>query len=136
MKRARDVRDQLASMLERIEVPLITSDKADNSGVRRAITAGFFYQTARLTRSGGYQTVKQNQTVHIHPNSCLFEDLPRWVIYYELMFTSKEFMRSIVEIESAWLLEVAPHYYKGKDLEDSNKKLPKGKGKSRAELER
>ncbi|XP_037082662.1 LOW QUALITY PROTEIN: pre-mRNA-splicing factor ATP-dependent RNA helicase DHX16-like [Pollicipes pollicipes] len=137
MKRARDVRDQLASMMERIEVPLVAASKEDNTGVRKAITAGFFYHTARLTKSGGYQTVKQSQTVHIHPNSCLFEELPRWVIYFELVFTTKEFMRQIVEIESAWLLEVAPHYYKGKELEDStNKKMPKGKGKSRSELER
>ncbi|XP_043238204.1 pre-mRNA-splicing factor ATP-dependent RNA helicase DHX16-like [Amphibalanus amphitrite] len=137
MKRARDVRDQLASMLERIEVPLVSANKDDNTAIRKAITAGFFYHTARLTKAGGYQTVKQSQTVHIHPNSCLFEDLPRWVIYFELVFTTKEFMRQIVEIESVWLREVAPHYYKGKELDDStNKKMPKGRGKSKVELER
>ena len=31
----------------------------------------------------------------IHPNSSLFEDKPRWVIYYELVFTTKEFMRQV-----------------------------------------
>lgn len=71
------------------------------------------------------------QTVMIHPNSALFEELPRWVIYHELVFTSKEFMRQVTEIESKWLLEVAPHYYKAKELEDSsNKKMPKTVGKS------
>lgn len=71
------------------------------------------------------------QTVMIHPNSALFEELPRWVIYHELVFTSKEFMRQVTEIESKWLLEVAPHYYKSKELEDStNKKMPKTIGKS------
>ena len=35
----------------------------------------------------------------------------------------------IIEIENPWLLEVAPHYYKAKDLEDgSSKKLPKKVG--------
>jgi len=35
----------------------------------------------------------------------------------------------IVEIENPWLLEVAPHYYKAKDLEDnSSKKMPKKVG--------
>ena len=48
----------------------------------------------------------------IHPNSSLFEDLPRWVIYHELVFTTKEYMRNTIEIENKWLLEVAPHYYK------------------------
>lgn len=62
----------------------------------------------------------------MHPNSALFEELPRWLLYHELVFTTKEFMRQIIEIESNWLLEVAPHYYKARDLEDStNKKMPK-----------
>ena len=99
MKRARDVRDQLASMLRRIEVPVVSANKDDKTTFRKAITASFFYHTARITKSRGYQTVKQSQTVHIHPNS--FKDLPCWVIYFELVLTTKEFMQQIVEIESA-----------------------------------
>ena len=31
----------------------------------------------------------------------------------------------VIEIENAWLLEVAPHYYKAKELEDaSSRKMP------------
>lgn len=37
------------------------------------------------------------QTVMIHPNSSLFQEQPRWVIYHELVFTTKEFMRQVVE---------------------------------------
>lgn len=38
----------------------------------------------------------------------------------------------VTEIESKWLLEVAPHYYKPKELEDStNKKMPKVVGRAR-----
>lgn len=32
----------------------------------------------RLSKTGNYKTVKHNQTVMIHPNSALFEDLPRF----------------------------------------------------------
>ena len=31
----------------------------------------------------------------IHPNSSLFQEQPRWVIYHELVFTTKEFMRQV-----------------------------------------
>ncbi|OWK49808.1 putative pre-mRNA-splicing factor ATP-dependent RNA helicase DHX16 [Lonchura striata] len=100
----------------------------------KAITAGFFYHTARLAR-GGYRTVKHQQPVFIHPNSALFALQPRWVLYHELVCTSKEFMRQVLEIDSAWLLEVAPHYYQAKELEDgSGRKMPKKAGKSREEL--
>uniref|UniRef100_A0A8D2BLR9 Pre-mRNA-splicing factor ATP-dependent RNA helicase DHX16 n=1 Tax=Sus scrofa TaxID=9823 RepID=A0A8D2BLR9_PIG len=44
-------------------------------------------------------------------------------------------VRKVLEIESSWLLEVAPHYYKAKELEDPHaKKMPKKTGKTREEL--
>ncbi|XP_067830119.1 pre-mRNA-splicing factor ATP-dependent RNA helicase DHX16 isoform X2 [Heptranchias perlo] len=133
MRRARDVREQLEGLMERIEVEM-KSAAGDNVLIRKAITAGFFYHTARLTRTG-YKTVKHQQTVYVHPNSSLFEEQPRWLIYHELVFTTKEFMRQVIEIDSGWLLEVAPHYYKSKELQDAaSKKMPKKLGKTREEL--
>ncbi|XP_041778833.1 pre-mRNA-splicing factor ATP-dependent RNA helicase DHX16 [Anopheles merus] len=130
MKRARDVREQLVGLMQRVEIEMV-SGESDTTNVRKAITAGYFYHVARLSKSGNYKTVKHNQDVMIHPNSALFEDLPRWLLYHELVFTTKEFMRSVIEIESKWLLEVAPHYYKPKELEDpTNKKMPKTVGRA------
>ena len=61
----------------------------------QAITAGYFYHTARLGKGGQYKTVKHQQMVMVHPNSSLFEEHPRWLVYYELVFTTKEFMRQV-----------------------------------------
>lgn len=94
MKRARDVRDQLEGLMERVEVEL-SSNSQESVPIRKAITAGFFYNAARLAK-GGYRTAKHQQVVHIHPNSSLFEEQPRWVIYYELVFTTKEYMRQVL----------------------------------------
>uniref|UniRef100_A0A667X600 Pre-mRNA-splicing factor ATP-dependent RNA helicase DHX16 n=1 Tax=Myripristis murdjan TaxID=586833 RepID=A0A667X600_9TELE len=133
MKRARDVREQLEGLMDRIEVEVVSS-QGDSVPIRKAVTAGYFYHTARLSK-GGYKTVKHQQTVYVHPNSSLFEEQPRWLIYHELVFTTKEFMRQVIEIESGWLLEVAPHYYKNKELEDSSsKKMPRKQGKTKEEL--
>lgn len=130
MKRARDVREQLAGLMQRVEIEMV-SGLTETVNMRKALTAGYFYHIARLSKGGNYKTVKHNQTVMIHPNSALFEDLPRWVLYHELVFTTKEYMRNVTEIESKWLLEVAPHYYKPKELEDStNKKMPKVAGRA------
>ena len=132
MKRARDVRDQLEGLLERVEIDHVSNDPSDLTPIRKAVTAGYFYHTSKLSKGGNYKTVKHNQTVMVHPNSSMFEDLPRWVIYHELVFTTKEYMRNCIEIKNEWLLEVAPHYYKAKELEDStNKKMPKNKGRAK-----
>jgi pre-mRNA-splicing factor ATP-dependent RNA helicase DHX16 len=64
--------------------------------------------------------------VNVHPNSSLFESRPKWVVYFELVMTSKEFMRQVLEIKNEWLTEVAPHYYQSKDIQDEEKiKMPK-----------
>ena len=52
-------------------------------------------------------------------------------MYHELAFTTKEYMRVVAPIKGEWLVEIAPHYYQAKDVEDStNKKMPKQTGKS------
>ena len=130
MRRARDVRDQLAGLMDRVEIE-ISSCGGEDVPVRKAVTAGYFYNTARLSRSGNYKTVKHAQDVQVHPSSCMKELRPRWLIYHELVFTTREYMRQVIEIENKWLLEVAPHYYKAKDIEDaSSKKMPKARGRA------
>jgi len=129
MKRARDVRDQLVGLLERVEIEL-TSALEDTDRVRKAVTSGFFYHTANLQKSGSYKTIKSKQSVQIHPTSSLMQTLPRWVLYHELVFTTKEFMRQVIEIQPSWLVEIAPHYYKAKDIEETGKKMPKKVGKA------
>ncbi|CAI8056660.1 Pre-mRNA-splicing factor ATP-dependent RNA helicase DHX16 [Geodia barretti] len=123
MRRARDVREQIEGLITRVEIEMV-SNASEDVPIRKAITAGYYYHTGVLSK-GGYKTVKHQQTVHIHPTSSLFEKLPRWVVYYELVFTTKEYMRQVIEIESSWLLDVAPHYYKQNDLSESNKRIPK-----------
>ena len=128
MRRARDVRDQLAGLMERVEIDM-SSNKEDTMAIRKAVTSGYFYHTARLSKGGQYKTVKHQQSVAIHPHSSLFEKNPRWVLYHELVLTTKEYIRQVIEIENKWLIEVAPHYYKPKDIEDSTaNKMPKKAG--------
>ena len=91
MKHARDVRDQLVKLCERVDIPLVNMDDPGNTtGIRKAITAGFFYNTSKLNKSGdSYRTAKHNQTVLIHPSSSLFKEVRKWVLYYELVYTSR-----------------------------------------------
>ena len=131
MRKARDVREQLEGLCERVEVDHTISDPDNIEAILKAITAGFFYNTARLGKSGDYETVKQRRAVYIHPSSVLAkeEPLPAWVVYFELAFTSKEYMRQVAPIEPQWLIEIAPHYYQESDVVDSKtKKMPKAKG--------
>ena len=131
LTRARDVRDQLAKLCERVEVTISSCGAADLMPIQKAITAGFFPNAARLQRGGdSYRTVKNNTTVYIHPSSVLMDSNPpiKMVVYYELVQTSKEYMRSCMPIKPEWLHEAAPHFHKKKDLEAmEERKMPKSK---------
>lgn len=131
MKRARDVYEQLAKLCERAEIDLEPSAAPSPDGLRKAVLSGYFYNTAKLQGSGEYRTVKSPQTVHAHPSSALAKEPPRWVVFHELVFTTKEYMRTVTEILPEWLVEIAPHYYQKKDIDAlTAKKLPKAAGLS------
>ncbi|RCV17890.1 hypothetical protein SETIT_3G256300v2, partial [Setaria italica] len=123
MRRARDVREQLEALMERVEIER-RSCAGDLDTVRKAITAGFFRNTAQRRRDGFYRTLKSWRTVFVHPSSGMARVVPppRWVVYHELVETTKEYMRQVTELKPEWLLEIAPHYYQESNL---NKPEPK-----------
>jgi len=116
----------------------------DTEDIRKAITAGFFFNCAKLNRSNEYETLKHRNTVYIHPNSVLAKDqregtLHPYLIYHELAFTTKEYMRSITYIKLPWLLEVAKHYYDTAALGEAEKKntnMPRAVGAAPGKFER
>jgi len=137
LTRARDVRDQLAKLCERVEVELSTCGASNMMPIKKALTAGFFLNAARMQRDGSsYRTMKNSassktdQTVFVHPSSVLMNEHPppKTVIYFELVQTSKEYMRSCFPIDPRWLFDVAPHFHKRKDIEAmEEKKMPKAR---------
>ena len=134
MKKARDIREQLEGLCDRVEIDHTVSSKDDTDAPLKAITAGFFYNIAKLGRSGDYQTVKQPKTVYVHPSSVLAkeDEPPAWVVFFELAFTTKEFMRQVAPIKPEWLVEIAPHFYQETDVEDPKaKKMPISRGRRR-----
>ncbi|EPY43649.1 hypothetical protein AGDE_00272 [Angomonas deanei] len=111
---ARDTREQLLDMLTRGKSKTLSSVNDDNlTQVRKAITAGYFFNVARrvdsYTRS--YVTLSDRREVYIHPSSALLDDPPRYVLYDDIRLTRKEYMSELLVIEPQWLVELAPAYY-------------------------
>lgn len=114
IRRAQDVRKQLLSILDRYKMDVVSCGKNFNK-VRRAIVAGYFANTAKKDPQEGYRTMVEGQPVYIHPSSALFNKSPEWVLYHELLLTTKEYMRNIMTIEPKWLVELAPAFFKKGD---------------------
>jgi HrpA-like RNA helicase len=119
--RARNVRDQLERLCDRVEILVKSKNAPDNkdeknltTNIEKSIVSGFFPNAAKLSKNGdGYRSLKKNQSVYIHPSSVLHKvkPPPKLLIYHELVLTSKEFMRNCMPIQQRWLNELAPHYF-------------------------
>ena len=94
LRRAQDVRKQLLAIMDRYKLDLVSAGRNFNK-IRQAIASGFFFHAARKDPQEGYKTVVEQTPVFIHPSSALFQRQPDWVVYHELVLTSKEYMREV-----------------------------------------
>ncbi|MCO5549395.1 hypothetical protein L7F22_002866 [Adiantum nelumboides] len=111
LRRAQDVRKQLLTIMDRYKLSVVSAGK-NLTRIRKAIAAGFFFHAAQKDPQEGYRTLLENQPVFIHPSSALFQRQPDWVIYHELVMTSKEYMRELIIVDPKWLVELAPKLFK------------------------
>ncbi|MBE7182558.1 MAG: hypothetical protein INR71_15360, partial [Terriglobus roseus] len=104
---ADNVRMQLRRIMERAELELMSTpfeDKKYYENIRRALVSGFFMQIAKREGSGKtYTTVKDDQTVLLHPSTVLGVDA-EWVVYNEFVLTSKNYIRTVTAVKPEWLL--------------------------------
>jgi ATP-dependent RNA helicase DHX8/PRP22 len=75
----------------------IKSAGRDTQRVQKAICSGFFRNASKRDPQEGYRTIVDGQTVYIHPSSSLFQNQPEWVVYHELVQTTKEYMREVFQ---------------------------------------
>ncbi|KAF8333051.1 P-loop containing nucleoside triphosphate hydrolase protein [Cantharellus anzutake] len=100
MRRAQDVRKQLLGIMDRYKHDIISCGR-DYNRARRAICSGFFRNAAKKDPQEGYKTLVEE-----------------WVIYHELVLTTREYCHNVTAMEPKWLVEVAPQFFK---IADANK---------------
>ncbi|XP_064807135.1 ATP-dependent RNA helicase DHX8 [Oncorhynchus masou masou] len=114
LRRAQDIRKQMLGIMDRHKLDVVTCGKA-TVRVQKAICSGFFRNAAKKDPQEGYRTLIDQQVVYIHPSSALFNRQPEWVVYHELVLTTKEYMREVTTIDPRWLVEFSPAFFKVSD---------------------
>ncbi|CCC66886.1 hypothetical protein NCAS_0A03280 [Naumovozyma castellii] len=104
--RAHDIRTQLATVMEKQGIQLVSSG-SDWNIIRKCICVGFSHQAAKISGLGKYIHLRTGMDVQIHPTSALFGlgDLPPYVVYHELLMTSKEYLCCVTSVDPFWLME-------------------------------
>uniref|UniRef100_A0A7N0VIE2 RNA helicase n=2 Tax=Kalanchoe fedtschenkoi TaxID=63787 RepID=A0A7N0VIE2_KALFE len=120
LRKAREVRSQLLDTLKSLKIPL-TSCGFDWDVVRKAICSAYFHNSARLKGIGEYVNCRNGMPCHLHPSSAIYGlgYSPDYVVYHELVLTSKEYMQCATAVEPQWLAELGPMFFSVKDSDTS-----------------
>uniref|UniRef100_A0A1J3HTC6 RNA helicase n=1 Tax=Noccaea caerulescens TaxID=107243 RepID=A0A1J3HTC6_NOCCA len=117
----RDVRKQLCQIMQKISKDRLEVGARGRKGSRRdddyrklrkALCVGNANQVAeRMLRHNGYRTLTfKPQLMQVHPSSVLSTDnegmMPNYVVYHELISTTRPFMRHVCAIEMSWVAPI------------------------------
>ena len=134
LKKGREVRAQLLDIMKTQKIQLISAG-GDWDLCRRALCSAYFHQAARLKGVGEYVNCRNGMPCHLHPSSSLYGlgYTPDYVIYHELVMTSKEYMQCVSAVEPHWLAEAGPMFF---SIKESHSSLAQSKARQREEKEK
>lgn len=83
----------------------------------KCICSAYFHQAAKLKGIGEYINCRSGMKCHLHPTSALFGAgfTPDYVVYHELVLTSKEYMQCVTSVDPFWLAELGPMFFSIRD---------------------
>ncbi|KAL2095759.1 hypothetical protein ACEWY4_007907 [Coilia grayii] len=115
VKSALSVDTQLRVILHRLKQQgVIEKEKWDSNRsevFRRCLCLGYFTNVARRSIGKSFCTMDgHGSTVHIHPSSVLFgmESQLDWVIFHDVLATSRMFVRTVCPIRYDWVKDLLP----------------------------
>ncbi|CAK8685220.1 putative ATP-dependent RNA helicase DHX35 [Clavelina lepadiformis] len=104
------IRTQLCKYMAKFKIAMVSCNN-DITKVLKCIVSGFFLNAAQLRGDGFYHGLYNKASLVIHPTSVLVRELPKWIVYTDILQSSKTFMRNVTAIEPEWLSDIASHVY-------------------------
>ncbi|KAF9910625.1 DEAH-box RNA helicase prp16 [Lobosporangium transversale] len=116
MRKAREVRSQLMDMMKTEKMPYVSCN-TDWDIIRKCICSAYFHQAGRIKALGEYVNCRTGMPCHLHPTSALYGlgYNPDYIVYHELVMTSKEYMQCVTSVDPHWLAELGPMFYSIKE---------------------
>lgn len=139
LRRAKEIRDQLHDIMVSQQKLSLTSCGTDWDVIRKCICAGYYHQAAKVKGIGEYINLRTSVTVQLHPTSALYGlgYLPDYLVYHELILTSKEYMSCVTSVDPHWLADLGGVFYslKSKEYSGKEKRMVEGEFNRRMEIE-
>jgi pre-mRNA-splicing factor ATP-dependent RNA helicase DHX38/PRP16 len=113
LRKAREVREQLLDIMRQQRMIITSCDEGAWDVVRKAICSAYFVNAAKIKGIGEYVNMLTGIAANLHPSSALFGlgYTPDYVVYHELVMTSKEYMMCVTAVDGEWLPEMGPMFF-------------------------
>jgi len=124
IRKAREVRSQLLDIMKQQHVEHVScGTEWDN--VRKSVTSAYFHQAAKLKGIGEYVNMRTGMPCNLHPSSALagMGFTPDYIVYHELIQTSKEYMNCVTAVEPHWLAELGSAFFQIKESHKTRKEM-------------
>jgi pre-mRNA-splicing factor ATP-dependent RNA helicase DHX38/PRP16 len=112
LRKAREVRTQLEEICQQLRLPIVSCG-TDWDTIRRCIVTGFFHQAARAKGIGEYVNARTGVPLQLHPTSSVSGAgvQPAFLVFHEVIQTSKTYMHTVTAVEPHWLAELGGVFY-------------------------
>ncbi|KAF7198483.1 Pre-mRNA-splicing factor ATP-dependent RNA helicase prp16 [Pseudocercospora fuligena] len=116
LRRAQEIRQQITDIMTSNKMEIKTCGY-DLDVVRECICSGYYHQAAKRKGLGEYVNLRTSVTMSLHPTSALYNsgDPPDYVVYHELILTSKEYMSVATAVDAHWLADLGGVFYSVKE---------------------
>ncbi|KAI8874364.1 P-loop containing nucleoside triphosphate hydrolase protein [Ramicandelaber brevisporus] len=111
MRHVMDVRKQLRQHCTRLGFDIDALTCGSNYDVvLQCFLSGYFGNTALLQPDGSYRTLIGSHTVAIHPSSVMHGRKVEAIMYDQVVFTSKLYVRGVSAVQASWIPKASPKY--------------------------
>eukprot|EP00834_Sanchytrium_tribonematis_P001580 NODE_40_length_35084_cov_0.543519.p4 type:complete len:903 gc:universal NODE_40_length_35084_cov_0.543519:20800-18092(-) len=116
IRKAKEINFQLVELIKKANIT-ITSCGSNLDLVRKSICSAYFHHTARMKSLNEYMNARSGVSCFLHPTSSLSSmgALPDYIVYHELLYTSKEYMQTVTSVDPLWLAELGPQFFSVKN---------------------
>ncbi|KAF1832960.1 P-loop containing nucleoside triphosphate hydrolase protein [Decorospora gaudefroyi] len=116
LRRAKEIRDQIHDIMTQQKMNLVSCG-TDWDVLRKCICSGYYHQAAKVKGIGEYINLRTSVTIQLHPTSALYGlgYLPDYVVYHELILTSREYMSCVTSVDPHWLADLGAVFYSVKE---------------------
>ncbi|OBT52331.1 hypothetical protein VE04_07626, partial [Pseudogymnoascus sp. 24MN13] len=116
LRRAMEIREQIGDIMKMQKMTMVSCG-TDWDVIRKCICSGYYHQAAKVKGIGEYVNLRTSVAIQLHPTSALYGlgYLPDYVVYHELILTSKEYMSTVTSVDPKWLAELGGVFYSVKE---------------------